>query len=99
MTEALRQIPDESQECELDAMEEAPEKMTIPIPAGRPTFLQRERWKVVQEAKRKGLSIRGMARELGMHRDTVRRCIDAESPPMRRTPAILSDPESDTIPE
>ena len=72
VTEALRQIPDESQECELDAMEEAPEKMTISIPAGRPTFLQRERWKAVQEAKRKGLSIRGMARELGIHRDTVR---------------------------
>ena len=97
VTEALRQIPDESQECQLDAMEGAPEKMTIPIPAGRPTFLQRERWKAVQEAKRKGLSIRGMARELGIHRDTVRRYIDAESPPMHRTPAILSDPESDTI--
>ena len=51
----------------------------------------------MQEAKRKGLSIRGMARELGIHRDTVRRYIDAESPPMRRTPAIPSGPASDTI--
>ena len=44
----------------------------------KPTFLQRERWKAVQQAKRRGLSIRGMARELGIHRHTVRRYIDAE---------------------
>ena len=39
----------------------------------KPTFLQRERWKAVQQAKLQGLSIRRMARELGIHRDTVRR--------------------------
>ena len=51
----------------------------------KPTFLQKERWKTVQRAKLTGLSIRGVARELGIHRDTVRRYIDAESPPTRRS--------------
>ena len=31
----------------------------------KPTFLQRERWKAIQKAKRKGLSIRGITREVG----------------------------------
>ena len=48
----------------------------------KPTPLQTARWKAVQKAKRKGLSMRGIARELGIHRDTVRKYINAESPPM-----------------
>ncbi len=63
----------------------------------KPTFLQRERWKAVQQAKLQGLSIRGMARELGIHRDTVRRYIDAESPPTRRSPIASTAASSDTI--
>ena len=63
----------------------------------KPTFLQRERWKAVQQAKLKGMSIRGMARELGIHRDTVRRYIDAESPPTRRSPIASTASSSDTI--
>ena len=63
----------------------------------KPTFLQRERWKAVPEAKGRGLSIRGMARELGIHRETVRKYIDAESPPMRRSPATPPAATSDTI--
>ncbi len=50
----------------------------------KPTPLQTARWKAVRKAKRKGLSIRGIARELGIHRDTVRKYINAESPPMSR---------------
>ena len=46
----------------------------------KPTFLQKERWKAVQRAKLEGMSILGMARELGIHRDTVGRYIDAGSP-------------------
>ena len=65
--------------------------MTVSASPGKPTFLQRERWKAVQRAKRRGLSIRGMARELGIHRDTVRRYIDAEIPPTRRSPTSTSD--------
>ena len=63
----------------------------------RPTFLQQERWKAVQQAKLKGMSIRRMARELGIHRYTVRRYIDAESPPTRRTPVGSTASPSDTI--
>ena len=38
----------------------------------RPTPLQTARWNAVQKAKRRGLSIRGVAREVGIHRDTAR---------------------------
>ena len=65
----------------------------------RPTFLQQARWDAVQKAKLEGLSIRQMARELGLHRDTVRRYIDVESPPTRRSPATLPASTSDTIPQ
>ena len=50
----------------------------------KPTPLQTARWKAVRKAKRKGLSIRGIARELGIHRDTVKKYMDAESPPLSR---------------
>ena len=50
----------------------------------KPTPLQTARWKAVRKAKRKGLSIRGIARELGIHRDTVKRYMNADSPPMSR---------------
>ncbi len=52
--------------------------------SGKPTPLQTARWKAVQKAKRKGLSIRGIARELGIHRDTARKYMHVESPPMSR---------------
>ena len=48
----------------------------------KPTPLQTARWKAVQKAKRKGLSIRGIAREAGIHRDTARKYMHAESPPI-----------------
>ena len=53
----------------------------------KPTPLQTARWKAVQKAKRKGLSIRRIARELRIHRDTVRKYMNAESPPMARARA------------
>ncbi len=39
----------------------------------------------MQKAKRGGLSIRGVAREVGIHRDTAKKYMDAESPPMKRS--------------
>jgi len=48
----------------------------------KPTPLQTARWRAVQKAKRKGLSIRGIARELGIHRDTAKKYMNAESPPV-----------------
>ena len=38
----------------------------------------------MQKAKGKGLSICGIAWELGIHRDTVRKYMNAERPPMSR---------------
>ena len=73
--------------------------MTVTTSRRRPTFLQQARWDAVQKAKLEGMSIRKMARELGLHRDTVRRYIDAETPPMRRSPATLPASTSDTIPD
>ena len=51
---------------------------------GKPTPLQVARWKAVQKAKRRGLSIRGIARELGIPRSTARKYMEAESPPLAR---------------
>ena len=58
----------------------------------KPTPLQTARWKAVQKAKRKGLSIRGMARELSIHRDTVGKYMNAESPSM--SPSRLTSKDS-----
>ena len=56
-------------------------------------------WDAVQKAKLGSMSIRKMARELGLHGDTVRRYIDVESPPTRRSEATPSASTSDTIPD
>ncbi len=58
-----------------------------PKPRRQPTPRQKVRWKAVQRAKRRGLSLRGIARELGIHRDTVRKYAAATSPPMYRSHA------------
>ena len=50
----------------------------------KPTPLQTARWNAVQKAKRRGLSIRSVARELAIHRDTAKKYMQAESPPMKR---------------
>ena len=51
----------------------------------KPTPLQTARWNAVQKAKRQGLSIRGVARELGIHRDTAKKYMEAASPPMKHS--------------
>ena len=37
----------------------------------KPTFPQRERWKAIQKARRKGMSLLAIERELGIHRGTI----------------------------
>ena len=54
-------------------------------PRRNPTPRQKARWKTVQQAKLRGLSIRAIARELGIHRDTARKYAAATRPPMMRT--------------
>ena len=51
----------------------------------------------MQQVKLQGMSIRRMAKELGIHRETVRRYIDAETLPTWRTPATPLAPASDSI--
>ena len=46
----------------------------------KPTFLQRERWKAIQKARRKGMSLRAIERDLGIHRGTVRKYLDSMGP-------------------
>ena len=67
------------------------------IPPRKPTFLQKARWQAIQKAKRKGMSIRGIARELGIHRATVRRYIDADTPPTRQSRIASTTPTPDTM--
>ena len=57
-------------------------RRAVATPRRKPTPLQTARWKAVQKAKRRGLSIRGVARELGIHRDTAKKYMEAESPPL-----------------
>ena len=59
----------------------------------RPTPLQTTRWNAVQKAKRRGLSIRGGAREVGILRDTANKYMEAVSPPMKLD--RINDPGSD----
>ena len=65
--------------------------------ARKPTFLQKARWKAIQKAKRKGMSLRAIERELGMHRGTIKKYLEAEGPPTRQCRVVSSTSSSDTI--
>ena len=58
-----------------------------------PSARQRALWENVQQAKLRGLSIRAIARELGIHRNTARKYALAASPPLRhiRSPLSLAE--------
>ena len=62
-----------------------------------PTFLQKERWKAIQKARRKGMSLRAIERELGIHRATIKKYMDADGPPGRRSRPALSASNSVTV--
>ena len=49
----------------------------------KPTATQQARWEAVQQAKSQGLSLRAIARELGMSRVATRKYALAESPPTK----------------
>ena len=63
----------------------------------KPTFLQRERWKAIRKARRKGMSLRAIERDLGIHRGTVRKYLDSMGPPPRRLRAGPTTSASDTM--
>ena len=48
-----------------------------------PTPTQQARWEAVQQAREKGLSLRAIARKLGMSRVATRKYAVAESPPTK----------------
>ena len=52
-----------------------------------PTETQQARWEAVQQAREQGLSLRAIARKLGMARDTVGKYAKAESPPTKKLSA------------
>ena len=52
-----------------------------------PTQAQQARWEAVQQAKGQGLSLRAIARNLGMSRVAARKYASAESPPTKRLSA------------
>ena len=66
--------------------------------APKPAFLQRERWKAIQKAKAKGMSLRAIERELGIHRATTKKYLDAEGPQTRQSRAGPTTSSSDTMP-
>ena len=51
-------------------------------------FLQRERWKAIQKARRKGMSLRAIERELGIHRSRIKKYLDAAGSPTRQFQAV-----------
>ncbi len=63
----------------------------------KPTFLQKERWKAVQKARRKGMSPRTIERELRIHRATIRSCLEAGGPPRRKQRMVPNPSTSDTM--
>ncbi len=63
----------------------------------KPTFLQKERWKAVQKARREGMSLRAIERELGIHRATVRSYLEAGGPPRRKQRMVINPQTSDTM--
>ena len=63
----------------------------------KPTFLQRERWKAIQKARRKGMSLRAIKRQLGIHRSTIKKYLGSEGPPTRRPWVGPTTSSSDTM--
>ena len=59
--------------------------------------MQVARWEAVHAAKRKGLSIRRITRETGIHRKAVNKCLQVESPLMTPTRKKVEVTQSDTM--
>ena len=62
-----------------------------------PTARQRTLWENVRQAKSRGLSLRTTARDLGIHRNTVRKYALAESPPLRKKKSAARTPQPETV--
>ena len=67
------------------------------ISVRKPTFLQKERWKEIQKARRKGMQFQAIGRELGIHRGSIKKYLDVEGPPTQQPRVISSTSSSDNI--
>ena len=63
--------------------DEAPSAYTPPPREATPR--KQALWKAIHHAKLQGVSLRGIARELGISRNTVRKYVDLSAPPINRT--------------
>jgi len=59
----------------------------------RPTPRMKAYWEAIHEAKRRGLSLRAIARELGISRSTVAKYVKASSPPVYGEGSLEEDKE------
>ena len=83
---ALETVRIDEAPVKIDAGKDVASK--APITWGRPpTPAQLARWKAIQQARLKGLSLRAIARELGIARDTVRKYAYDEKPPTKKLSA------------
>ena len=64
--------------------EQAPSPYTPPPRQATPR--KQALWKAVQHARLQGVSLRGIAKQLGISRNTVRKYVDLPAPPINRTP-------------
>ena len=76
-----------------NARPETPEPPPEPVPTPRQLAL----WKAVQHAKLQGLSLRGIARELGIARNTVRRYSRTLTPPANRPRAMPGESARESL--
>ena len=63
--------------------DEAPSSYTPPPREATPR--KQALWKAVHHARLQGVSLRVIARELGISRNTVRKYVDSPAPPVNRT--------------
>ena len=84
-----------AEEADRETVHRVREKATPP--PRKPTPKQVARWEAVHAAHRKGLSIRGIVRETGVHRIAVKKYLKAQSPPMVPLRKPAEPPQSDTI--
>ena len=95
--EPLHSLPEDGKDPSMIIDDVATAGKPAATSARKLTFFQKERWKAIQKARRKGMSLRAIERELGIHRDTIRKYLDAEGPPTRQSRAVSATSSSDTI--
>ena len=76
------------------------EPATVPpltVAPRKPTFSYKERWEAVQKARRNGMSLRDIERDLWIHRSTIRNYLETGGPPKRRSRTVSISSPSGTI--